>query len=123
MAALRTCGPRTMMGGSMICRHGLALLGLAVLIPASAQDQTEMFNLSKTCLDKAAARRLAEDLVEYAQGCCKASPEFAVIGEYRKIVRVAYQLAPESPSWSARTHASRRGSRRSRRRRTSKRRP
>jgi len=62
------------------------------------QEAGEMFDNSNAIFDKKLAVAFATDLVEYAQGRVKASPEFALSVEYRKFVRLAYQLAPETPT-------------------------
>ncbi|HTF57505.1 MAG TPA: S16 family serine protease, partial [Planctomycetota bacterium] len=51
--------------------------------------------------DKEAAAKVAADLVEYAQGRARAARDFHVLGDYRKLIRVAYQLSPEAPGVAA----------------------
>ena len=83
-------------------RWGLVLAGaLLAAGPPSAQDPLDLFDLSKTSLDPSAAAKVAADLVEYAQAQAKAAPDYHILGEYRKLVRIAYQLSPESPSVAA----------------------
>jgi len=78
----------------------LACLSLAAG-QAGAQEQKDLFDLSKTTLDKAAAASFASDLVEYALGRAKAVRDFHVLGDYRKLIRVAYQFGPGAPGVAA----------------------
>ena len=74
---------------------------LGLLLPAAAQESHECFDLAKTSLDKGAAAGLGGHLAGYAQALARETPEYAVIGNYRKLVRVAYQLAPDDPTVAA----------------------
>ncbi len=80
---------------SRSCVLTLTCLGLLASVSGARQDSTDLFNLSNTGLDLKAGRKVAVDLVEYAQGKCKAAPDYHIMGDYRKLIRVAYQLAPE----------------------------
>lgn len=76
--------------------HVLMLLGLGLAVnAAAAQEDADPFKLSNTSFEKAAARKFAADLVQYAQEKCKSAPDFHIVGNYRKLIRIAYQLAPE----------------------------
>ncbi len=83
---------------SRLCMLLLFTSGLTVHSPAvsvAQDDPSELFNLANTDLDRNALKRFAVDLVDYAQGRCKTAPDYHVIGDYRKLIRVAYQLASE----------------------------
>ena len=77
-----------------------AILGLAAGSSA-AQDTVRIFDLQKTSVNLEEARALGTLLVEYAQGQASDSAEFNQTGPYKKIVRVAYQLAPEDTGVAA----------------------
>jgi hypothetical protein len=78
------------------------LIALSGLILAAAgpgaQELADIFDPARTTLDKGAAAQVAADLVEYALARAKAVPDYHVLGDYRKLVRVAYQLSPETTS-------------------------
>ncbi len=83
-------------------RSVLALTAvLLTALPLIAQDGSDLFDLTKTSMDRTVAAKVAADLVEYAQAQAAAAPEYHILGEYRKLVRIAYQLSKEGPSVAA----------------------
>jgi hypothetical protein len=76
------------------------LLALACVTAAGAppQETPDLFDLSKTSVDKAAAATVGADLAEYALAQARSIPNYHIFGDYRKLIRVAYQLASSDPS-------------------------
>jgi len=68
---------------------------LATLFLVAAQEPEDLFDPAKTSMDRAAAAAVGADLVEYAQARAKAAADYHIVGDFRKLVRVAYQLASD----------------------------
>ena len=85
----------------------VAILGMAAGSSA-AQDTVRIFDLQKTSVNLEDAKALGILLAEYAQGQAADSAEYNSVGPYKKIIRVAYQLAPEDTGVAA-AHARIRG--------------
>ncbi len=74
------------------------VLGLSAAGPPAVQDPPKMFDLQQTGIDREAAKKLASQLVAYAQTQTVESSEYYLVGHYRKLVRLAFQLAPDEPA-------------------------
>jgi hypothetical protein len=67
----------------------------------SGQETVRMFNLEKSTVNLENAKALGVLLVEFAQGQAVDSSDYHLTGPYRKLVRVAFQLAPDDPAVAA----------------------
>jgi hypothetical protein len=73
------------------------LLALALVAGAPPQETPDLFDLGKTSVDRTAAATIGADLAEYALAQARAVPNYHIFGDYRKLIRVAYQLAGGDP--------------------------
>ncbi|HKR55040.1 MAG TPA: S16 family serine protease [Gemmatimonadales bacterium] len=62
--------------------------------PAYAQVQPEVFDLTHTSLSPSEANALGMMLLNFAQAQAAASSDYATVGPYKKLIRVAVELAP-----------------------------
>ena len=77
----------------------IRILALACVSVAGAapQETPDLFDPAKTSIDKTAAATVGADLADYALTLARENPNYHLFGDYRKLIRVAYQLASSDP--------------------------
>ena len=74
------------------CIRFLALAGVSVA-GAAPQETPDLFDPAKTSIDKSAAAMIGADLADYALSLARDNQSYHLTADYRKLIRLSYQLA------------------------------